>query len=429
MAIGKKITVELNSEPMNEILSTPPKWIVSSGNGLFFILLIATGLFSWYLKYPDEIVGEILVTTTHPPIDVSNQFYAQLKSVKVKDKQTVSQGQLLVEFDNKANPNDVQKAQDEIEMISKKKIMSKVLLPNLTRNLRLGAFQNQWSELILKVDEWNRIQKDDLFNLRIQSMENEIKFRIQLEDISRQKIKLTNEDYSLLQNELKSSEKLAKIEAVSIQSLNQDRKSANQVLQIIQSQKEQSLQNSIQLNSLKKEIRLVKHEHEIQQCKLISEIILAIESIKNNLLDWKKDAYLLAPCNGKVFFNKQLQINRFYPVNQASIVVVPSGYGYTAMAKIPVEGSGKIRTGQKVNIELLDFPKLEYGTIQGNVDNIKLVDFEGKYEVQIKLPRILRTSFNKIIPIKAKLNGRVKIITKNKTLLERFFEKIIDLVK
>jgi multidrug resistance efflux pump len=429
MEIGKEILVELKSEPMNEILSSPPRWIVRSGNGLFFGLLFAIGIISWIIKYPDEIVGEVLVTTTHPPIDLSNQFYAQLKSIKVLDKQFVRQGQMIAEFNDKANSKDIQLAQEELARLSLINLIPKVLLPSLTRNLRLGAIQNQWSELYLKIDEWNRMQKEDVLYLRIQSMEREIKFREKLEVISSQKIMLAGKDNELIQEELKSSDRLAKIDAISIQSLNQDRKSANQVLQSIYTQKEQYLQNVIQLNTLKKDISLLKHEQNIQQSKSISEIYLAVESIKTNLEDWEKDAFWLAPCNGKIFFNKQLQINRFYQAHQASIVIVPNGNGHTALAKIPTEGSGKIRKGQKANIELLDYPKLEFGTIQGVVENITLVDYEGKYEVQIKLPSILKSSFNRLIPLKAKLNGRVRIITKNKRLIERFFEKIIDTLK
>jgi multidrug resistance efflux pump len=425
----KEITIELKSEPMNEMLSHPPSWIVRSGNSLFFILLIIAGFLSWIIEYPDEIEGEVMVSTTEPPIELSNQLYVQLKNVTVGDQEIVKEGQLLAEFDNRAKSEDIRKAQAELKQLSEIELLNGSLLPTLSAQLILGAYQNQWLALELKIEEWNSMQTDDLLTMRVRSMEQEITFRQRLQTISSRKIKLSEKDYALIQEELESSERLAKEEAISKQSLNQDRKSETQAMQSVQNQKEQYVQNMIQLNSLKKEINLLKHEIKVQEEKAKSELELAIVTLKNSLLDWEKSAIWLAPCNGKVIFNKQLQVNKYYGANQASIVIVPEGNGYSAIAVIPSDGAGKVKKGQKANIELLDFPKTEYGTIEGIVEHITLVDKEGKYEVRIKLPKTLKTSFKKSIPLKAQLKGKVKIITKKKRLIERFFEKLIDLVK
>jgi len=425
----KEITIELKSEPMNEMLSHPPSWIVRSGNGLFLILLLCAGLLSWIIEYPDEIEGEVMVSTTEPPIELTNQLYVQLKSVHVLDQGNVKKGQLLAEFDNRASSEDIHLAQIELSKMSEIELSNGAMLPTLPSLVHLGAFQNQWSTLILKIEEWNSLQKDDLLNMRVRSMEQEITFRQRLQTISSRKIKLSEKDYAMIQEELESSERLAKEEAISKQSLYQDRKSETQAMQSVQNQKEQYVQNMIQLNSLKKEISLLKHEVKVQEQKAKSELELAIVSLQNNLLDWEKSAIWLAPCDGKVLFNKQLQLNKFYAANQASIVIVPEGNGYSAVAVISSEGAGKVKKGQKANIELLDFPKTEYGTVEGIVEHITLIDKEGKYEVRIKLPKALKTSFKKSIPLKAQLKGKVKIITKKKRLIERFFEKLIDLVK
>jgi len=425
----KNITIEFKSEPMNEMLSHPPTWIVRSGNSLFFILVLIAGLLSWVIEYSDEIEGEVMVSTNEPPIELTNQLYIQLKGVKVKDQVNVKKGQILAEFDTRANSEDIKIAQKELNTLSENNLTLGKQLPTLSSLIHLGAYQNQWGDLKLKIEEWNRIQIEDLYNMKMQSMEQEITFRQRLQTISSRKIKLSENEYALIQKELESSERLIKENAISKQSMNQDRKSETQALQLVQNQKEQYVQNLIQLNTLKKEISLLKHDVAVQEEKAKSEIHLAIVSLQNNLKDWEKSSIWLAPCDGKVVFNKQLQVNKFYGINQASIVIVPEGKGYSAIATIPILGAGKVKKGQKANIELLDFPKIEYGTIEGIVEHITLIDKEGKYEVKLKLPKHLITSFKKSIPIKAQLNGKVKIITKKKRLIERFFEKIIDIIK
>ena len=423
----KEITIELKSEPMNEMLSHPPSWIVRSGNTLFFILLLLAGLLSWIIEYPDEIEGEVVLSTIEPPIELTNQLYVQLKKITVIDQAEVKKGQQLAEFDNRASSTAIQKAKIELNNLSKIQLSNGILLPKLSSLLNLGTFQNQWFDLQLKMEEWNGLQKDDLLNMRVQSMEQEITFRQRLQTISSRKIKLSEKDFTLIQEELESSERLAKDEVISKQTLYQDRKSETQAQQSVQNQKEQYVLNLIQLNSLKKEISLLKHDVRVQEDKAKSDLKLAIVTLQNNLLDWEKNAIWLAPCDGKVLFNKQLQVNKYYGANQASIVIVPEGKGYTAFAIISADGAGKVKKGQKANIELLDFPKIEFGSIEGIVSHISLIDKDGKYEVKLKLPKKLKTSFKKKIPIRAQLKGKVKIITKKKRLIERLFEKLIDL--
>lgn len=424
----KEITIELKSDPMNEMLSHPPSWIIRSGNSLFFILLLIAGLLSWIIEYPDEIEGEVIVSTIQPPIELTNQLYVQLKKVNVLDQAVVKKGQLLAEFDNRASSVDIQNAQLTLKEIAAINLVSGTILPTIPVLLKLGTYQNQWTALQIKIEEWNGLQKDDLLNMQVHSIEQEITFRQRLQSISSRKITLSEKDYVLIHEELESSERLAKEEAISKHSLYQDRKNETQAQQSVQIQKEQYVQNLIQLNSLKKEISLLKYEVKMQEDKAKSELKLAFVTLQNNLMDWEKSAIWLAPCDGKVLFNKQLQVNKFYGANQASIVIVPEGKGYSAIAIISSDGAGKVKKGQRTNIELLDFPKTEYGTLEGIVEHITLIEKEGKYEVKIKLPKILMTSFKKTLPLKAQLKGKVKIITKKKRLIERLFEKIVDLI-
>jgi multidrug resistance efflux pump len=425
----KEISIELKSEPMNEMLSHPPSWITRSGNGLFlFIILIVVGL-SWVIEYPDEIEGDVTVTASEPPIEMSNQLYVQLKKIHVTDLQQIHKGQIIAEFDNRANTKDIEIAKNYLIVLKALDLKKLQLLPLIKTDLQLGSYQVTWSSLQNKLIEWNNLYQDNLFEMEISSMEKEITFRERLQTIANKKIKLSERDYLLIQEELESSERLAKEDAISKQTLNQDRKSESQAMQTVQGQKEQYVQNLIQLNSLRKEIIQLKHNLKKEEEKRISDIQLDIIVLQNSFSDWEKSSIWVSPCDGKVLFNKQLQINKFYSANQASIVIVPKGQGYLTIATISSAGAGKIKKGQKANIELVDFPKTEYGMLEGIVSSITHIDKEGKYEVKITLPKQLKTSYNKQLPVKVQLKGKVKIITKKKRLLERFFEKIIDLVK
>lgn len=423
------IPIELKSEPMNEMLSHPPSWIVRSGNGLFLlILLIVLGL-AWFIEYSDEIAGEVSVTSTQPPIELNNQLYVQLKSIHVNDQQRVKKGMLLAQFDHQAKAEDIRQAEAFLQLLESHdlKTFNPITFPK--QPLQLGVFQEKWTTLEKRIADWNTLKKDNLLNEQIASVKREIGFREELQRISGKKIKLSENEYALIRQELESSERLVSQNALSRQTLNQEKRTENQAQQSVQGQKEQYVQNEIVLNSLKKEILQLEHDRKLKEQQHLSDIELAIASLKSGFADWEQNAVWKAPCDGKILFNKHLQVNRYYSPNQASIVVVPNGNGFMATASVSGSGTGKIKAGQKAYIELSDYPKTEFGLLEGTVMHITQIDKEGKYEVAIRLPHQLKTTYHKNIPLKAQLKGTVKIITKKKRLLHRFFEKLTDLIQ
>lgn len=422
-----KKDIALKSEPMNEMLSNPPSWIVLSGSGVFLLVLIIIVSLTWFIQYPDEISGDVSVSTSKPPIELSNQSYIQLKTLDVKENSNVKSGELIAQFDIQANTKDIQRINDYLKLIKINENYEQII--EFNEDVKLGTFQESWTKLNYLIHSWNNEIKSDISDKRIGSIGREIELRKQLQSINDNRINISSEEFQLIKKELESSERLADKNAISKQALTIDKKSHSQALQNFENQKEQKIQNLITLNNLQNELIQLKHNNSILRNEKRAEIQISISTLQNTLDSWKRNSVWVAPCSGKVLFNKILQINRFYKANEASIVIVPSGSGYTAISSINSEGAGRVQPGQKVFIELLDFPKSEYGTLEGTVNTITQIDKEGKYEVKIRLKNQLKTSYDKQIPYKAKYKGTAKIITKNKRLLYRFFEQLTDLIK
>lgn len=97
---------------------------------------------------------------------------------------------------------------------------------------------------------------------------------------------------------------------------------------------------------------------------------------------------------------------------------------YNAFTIITAAGKKKVKAGQKVFIDLNDYPKSEFGMLEGTVSSVIPLDTKGKYEVRIELPQQLTTTFGRQIPPTAQFNGRARIIIKNTRLLTRLFEQL-----
>lgn len=425
----EEIAIELKSEQMNEMLSHPPSWIARSGNGVFLLVILTMVFLAWFIRYPDEVNGEIIVSTSKAPIELSNQGNIQLKALNVHENQKVKSGDLIAQFDIQAKAEDIQKATVYLDFLEELNGVFQQRIPEFEERMQLGIYQEQWTTLLSKINEWNSEHSENIVQEELKSIQREIAFREQLQTISSKKITLSENEYKLIEEQLASSERLADQNAISRQMLSQDKRTKTQSQQSVQSQKELHVQNLITLNSLRKEFLRLEHDERLKNLQKLAEIQIGITTLQNSFKLWEKNAVWLAPCSGKVLFNKLLQVNRFYKPNEASIVIVPEGSGYSALATIKTAGAGKVRVGQKTFIELVDFPKSEFGVLEGTVSSITQIDKEGKYEVGINLPNQLKTSYHKNIPPKAQLKGAVKIITKEKRLLARFFEQLTDLIK
>lgn len=414
---------------MNELLTTPPKWIVNSGGGvLLFALLLIISL-AWLIRYPDEISGEVIVTTSKAPIELSNQNQVQLKALNVVENQEVKAGDLLAQFDFRVDSQDFAKAMAYLKELEVFKGEFPSEIPVFDRELELGSFREQWISLISRIKEWNSEGASNPQEEELKLIRRELVFREQLQVISGRKIKLSESEYALLEEQLAGSERLAAQNAISRQSLTQEKRFGNQAMQTIEAQKEQAIQNLIALNSLRKEILRLEHDTRLKRLQRAAEIQLILSRLINAFQDWEKDAAWTAPCSGKVIFNKMLQVNKYYKAEEASLIIVPKGNGYQAAASVVSTGSGKLRKGQRTFIELTDYPKVEFGMLEGRVSAITQIDKGGKYELRIELPHQLKTTYNQQIPPKALLKGKVTVITKDKRLLMRFFEQFTALIK
>lgn len=93
-------------------------------------------------------------------------------------------------------------------------------------------------------------------------------------------------------------------------------------------------------------------------------------------------------------------------------------------AKIPVAGSGKVKTGQRINIQLDGYPYLEYGFLTGKVLSVSPMADEDAYSATFELPEDIFTSYGKRIAIIGDLTGRGEVITENLSVVERLISPL-----
>ena len=149
-----------------------------------------------------------------------------------------------------------------------------------------------------------------------------------------------------------------------------------------------------------------------------------LSQLQADILNWELNYTLVAPIDGTVTFTNYWVENQNVAAGSAVFTIVPDGtLPMIGKAMLPLARSGKVKTGQKVNIRLQNFPENEYGILRGTVKNISLTPTQeggiAYYAVEITLNDGLVTTYKKQLPYLADMQGQADIITEDISFLER----------
>ena len=152
-----------------------------------------------------------------------------------------------------------------------------------------------------------------------------------------------------------------------------------------------------------------------------TEVANTVAGLLNAVAEWEKNYLLTAPADGTVAFMQLWKRNQYVEAGETMFVIVPHDAALpVGKALLPMEGIGKVRTGQRVIIRLPAFPEQEFGTIEGRVESVSPVpDEQGRFVLEIALPQGLTTRYGKELPLIKTMTGTASIVTKEKSLLSR----------
>lgn len=159
------------------------------------------------------------------------------------------------------------------------------------------------------------------------------------------------------------------------------------------------------------------------------QLLESYENLRSQLSIWEQKYVLRAPIGGVTFF-KFWSDHQFVNVGDEVMTIVPDQtQAVIGKVQMPVQNSGKVKSGQQVYIRLDNYPYQEFGMLAGTVQSISLVPRNDSYAIEVQLPRGLRTSFDKLLDFRQEMQGSAEIITEELRLLERIFYQIRRILK
>jgi len=422
--------IELRSDEVQEILSRPPHALVRYGISVICGVMVILFVGSFFFKYPDIVQGDVVITTENPPVWQVAKSTGKIKELDCRDKQDVKQGDILAVIDNSASTKDVQ----SINLLLSTVLISdsSFYIPKelLTRSYDLGTLQPNFSAFTKAAMNYDNFLT---LNLTVQdkiSLNKQIGNRKIYSSDLQKEMEMKKRELILSKSSFERDKLLYKQKIISSSDMETAEQTyLNKQQELQQLQTSISLQN-VEFSQMKESVNKLSMQYLQEKHQLFSELKSSQRELIAAIENWNQIYLLTASQRGIVTFTSFWKRNQYITSGDKVFAIISRDPGkLIGRIKVAAIGSGKIQTGQKVNIKVSGYPYLEYGLLQARTKSISLVSNNDFYSIEVDFPKGLRSTVNKEMKFTGELSGTAEIITDNLSLMERFFTPIKSLAK
>lgn len=430
-----KEKIEIRSDEVQEIMGTPPKWIVRWGIVIISMVVVVLILGSYFYKYPDLIYARVTIVSENPPVPIVARSDGKLDKIFVADKQKVTANTILGIIENPAQYEDVYDLINQLGLIqdffdSPDKFNDLLF----EQDYSLGLYHSFYSSFISQLKEYQTFYSYNPIKQRIESLNNQVKdYRNYLEK-SRAEIAVLRQDFELANSQYFRDSSLNVREVMSDVDL--EKSQASMLKQKFAYQKAMTdlASTQITINNLRSQVEEQKVLIVETEERLLADLKEKYDNLVNQLRSWEQSYILKSPVEGRVTFTNFWSVNQFVSNGNVVFTIVPEvNQNIIGKAIVPVVGAGKIEVGQRVNMKLDNYPYMEFGILEGTVLNISMVpvvaDSKSYYTAEIAVGNQLITNYKKELPFNQEMQGTAEIITKDRRLIERLVEPLVSIFR
>jgi multidrug resistance efflux pump len=420
--------IELRSDDVQEIIGTPPRWIVRWGTLVVTGAVFAMVAMSFWVQYPDKVRGRVAITTKIAPVRVNAQKSGLISEIHVEDGNKVEEGDLLVLMQNAANYEDVEELEeftkdlndaDQFELLE--------FLSSDFKQLELGSLQNLYAEVQTNFEKFQFYEQNKAAAKEITQVKREIQNIKSGINIQRRKLKDAQATENLEKNKYERFRTLKNQNTLSEQKLEDQEKIWIAAKTRVKEIEDEINSRWLQISGLNKNIGSV----ESANSETNNQNYINLRSSINNLIGaidrWNEENLLIAAMDGKISMVQNWSEKQYIEQGKEIMAILPEGSedNYFTQLFIPIQGSGRIEVGQRVLLKLDNFPYREFGQLDGEVIDLPGLPREEGLPVKIKLTNGLITRSGKVLKLEQELRGEGAIITENRSVFVRIFENVI----
>jgi multidrug resistance efflux pump len=423
--------VELRSEDVQEILGTPPHWLVRWGTAIVlagFAMMICA---AWFIRYPDVVEAKVTITTAVPPVDVVARTDGRIYKVLTPDKKLVQENDLLVVMQSTADYEDVLNLDMAVDAWQRSDLDSlKLLTP--VRNLSLGDIQADYADFVQQLENFQlgKGSKSAAANSNIGSIKQQINQLEQSIAYEERGLKRVNDQLKTAEELYEKQKELYEQGITSRVDFEKERTKLADLERQRDVYEDNMLRKRNEIINLRKGITDASLGQAETASNTSSRLLGSLNTLRSSINKWKQTYLITAPIAGRVAYVSSIEKKYVQEGEQVLTLVPPQTKAIVGRVLLPVESSGKVKPEQRVIIKLNGYPYQEYGTLKGFVIDKSLIPRDNQYSVLVSVStnenNNLFTSHNREIQFEQQLQGKVEIITEEKGFIARITDQIFS---
>lgn len=413
------------SEYLQEVLATPPRWIIRWGQVGVVLLVMILMLLSWFIRYPDRISGKVVITTHNPPIGVVAQTDGYIMDIFVKDHDIVESDSILAVFQNAARFEDVMQLRKTLQTFNPNFVTTEFSDSLLFPAYQLGEMQKYYTNLQTAWSSYQQYLQLSPHHLERLSINDQILQYQQLLTQKQTEYELLDRKSQLVEKDFMRNKQLYSTQTIAEKTLEiseQQWLEAKYAAEVLTSELTQIQLNISQLRSKYQQLTNQQFKTEIE---LQDDLLSSLSNLQAVISQWEEHFLLRAPQTGTIsLFNFENSKQYVHALDTVMHILPENDQPIFGRLLVPVQNFGKVQFGQTVQVYLDNYPYEEYGSLSAKIEDFSDLPQQGFYRVIIRFPEGMRTHYGIIVPAQPNLHGRAEIITEDRRLIERVFDKL-----
>lgn len=407
------------------MLGRVPGWITRNGMILFFFLVALLLFGAWVLRYPDTKRARIVVTSLNPPADLRARTSGKIVRLFVADNETVTAGEVLAMIENPASFEDVTRLKNSLAFLDT--IPVEEVTDDLTelKNVELGTIQSDYSIFLKVYRDYMEFKRINYHERKVETARTELQKQQEYTRSLSESVTTQEQAYEIALRQYNRDATLYEQEAISSSELENSNAKLLQERNKRQELMSAMAESNISIARIQAQIVDLELKQQEEQSGMINDLEEAYNNLSASITSWEQTYLLVAPVDGSVTFTTFWSENQNVKQGDKVLTIIPAESGsMIGKISLPLEGAGKVKINDQVNIQFDNYPHLQYGMVKGYVSNISAVSNEDFYTVEVELPNGLHSFYGKDIPFSQNMQGNVEILTDKKRVLERILDPI-----
>ena len=420
----------IRSEEVNELISNKPGWLIRRGVSLFFLILIACGIGTYFIQYPDIVNANATIVPVNAPKPIIAKTSGRLIKLFKTDGANCITGDIIAFLESTACHDEVIRLSHLVDTLQLFTDIDKIeaipILFTQSQNsfTHLGELQTNYRSFAESFLNFTNYLSKGFYVKKKAMLKKDLSNTKKLFSNLQVQKRLNEKDLALTQTTHDAQQSLNKDSVISDYDMrNEESKLIGKTMTIPQVDAS-LINNENQQNALSKEI-LELYNQIVQQKKIF---VQALNNFKTIVEEWRAKYLLTAPLDGVINFAGFLQENQQIQESKTVCFIVPANSQYYCEILLPQTNFGKIKLGQEVILKFQSYPYQEFGSVNGKIEFIKNIPTDSGYLSKVILQNGLVTNYNKQLLFTNGMKAQAEIITEEMRLSDRLFNGLRKLV-